>query len=131
MVRIARDIGIGVIYSKPKTTLVNKAYKVYPYLFRDIEVNYPNQAWAIDITYIPMAKSFLYLVATIDWYSRKVLLSNTMESKFCIEALRAVLQYYGPSNIFNSDQGSQFTSTEFTQKLLYRNIRISMDGKGR
>ncbi|EJL6400556.1 IS3 family transposase [Vibrio navarrensis] len=134
VVRLMRDMGIGAIYPKPKTTLANKAHKVYPYLLRDIEVTYPNQAWAIDITYIPMAKGFLYLVAIIDWYSRKVLawrLSNTMDTSFCIEALEEALKHYGPPNIFNSDQGSQFTSTEFTQTLIEHNVRISMDGKGR
>ncbi|EKO3671322.1 IS3-like element ISVpa4 family transposase, partial [Vibrio metschnikovii] len=134
VVRLMRDMGIGAIYPKPKTTLANKAHKVYPYLLRDIEVTYPNQAWAIDITYIPMAKGFLYLVAIIDWYSRKVLawrLSNTMDTSFCIEALEEALKHYGPPDIFNSDQGSQFTSTEFTQKLIEHNVRISMDGKGR
>ena len=134
IVRIMRDMGIGAIYPKPKTTLANKAHKVYPYLLRDIEVTYPNQAWAIDITYIPMAKGFLYLVAIIDWYSRKVLswrLSNTMDTSFCIEALEDALQHYGPPDIFNSDQGSQFTSTDFTEKLLDHGVRISMDGKGR
>ncbi|MET1281717.1 IS3 family transposase [Vibrio navarrensis] len=134
VVRLVRDMGIGAIYPKPKTTLANKAHKVYPYLLRDIEVTYSNQAWAIDITYIPMAKGFLYLVAIIDWYSRKVLawrLSNTMDTSFCIEALEEALKHYGPPDIFNSDQGSQFTSTEFTQTLIEHNVRISMDGKGR
>ncbi|EGR3102048.1 TPA: IS3 family transposase [Vibrio parahaemolyticus] len=134
IVRIMRDMGIGAIYPKPKTTIANKAHKVYPYLLRDIEVTYPNQAWAIDITYIPMAKGFLYLVAIIDWFSRKVLswrLSNTMDTSFCLEALEEALQHYGPPDIFNSDQGSQFTSTEFTEALLGHGIRISMDGKGR
>ncbi len=134
IVRIMRNMGIGATYPKPKTTLANKAHKVYPYLLRDIEVSYPNQAWAIGITYIPMAKGFLYLVAIVDWYSRKVLswrLSNTMDTSFCIEALEEALQYYGPPDIFNADQGSQFTSSEFTQKLLEHGIWISMDGKGR
>ncbi|AWA98194.1 MULTISPECIES: IS3 family transposase [Vibrio] len=134
VIRIMRDMGIGAIYPKPKTTLANKAHKVYPYLLRNVEVTYPNQAWAIDITYIPMAKGFLYLVAIIDWYSRKVLswrLSNTMDTSFCIEALEEALKHYGPPDIFNSDQGSQFTSSEFTQKLTGHGVRISMDGKGR
>ncbi|MFM2623650.1 IS3 family transposase [Vibrio owensii] len=134
VIRIMRDMGIGAIYPKPKTTLANKAHKVYPYLLRNVEVTYPNQAWAIDITYIPMAKGFLYLVAIIDWYSRKVLswrLSNTMDTSFCIEALEEALKHYGPPDIFNSDQGSQFTSSEFTQKLTDHGVRISMDGKGR
>ncbi|HHC6670858.1 TPA: IS3 family transposase [Vibrio parahaemolyticus] len=134
VIRLMRDMGIGAIYPKPKTTLANKAHKVYPYLLRNVEVTYPNQAWAIDITYIPMAKGFLYLVAIIDWYSRKVLswrLSNTMDTSFCIEALEEALKHYGPPDIFNSDQGSQFTSSEFTQKLTDHGVRISMDGKGR
>ncbi|TFH92015.1 IS3 family transposase [Vibrio ouci] len=134
IVRVMRDMGIGAIYPKPKTTIANKVHKAYPYLLRDIEVTYPNQAWAIDITYIPMAKGFLYLVAIIDWFSRKVLswrLSNTMDTSFCLEALEEALQHYGPPDIFNSDQGSQFTSTEFTQALLDRGIRFSMDGKVR
>ncbi|EMA7641314.1 IS3 family transposase [Vibrio parahaemolyticus] len=134
VIRIMRDMGIGAIYPKPQTTLANKAHKVYPYLLRNVEVTYPNQAWAIDITYIPMAKGFLYLVAIIDWYSRKVLswrLSNTMDTSFCIEALEEALKHYGPPDIFNSDQGSQFTSSEFTQKLTAHGVRISMDGKGR
>lgn len=134
IVRIIRDMGIGAIYPKPKTTIENKANKVYPYLLRDIEVTYLNQAWAIDITYIPMAKGFLYLVAIVDWFRRKVLswrLSNTMDTSFCLEALEGALQHYGPPDIFNSDQGNQFTSTEFTQALLDRGIRISMDDKGR
>ena len=134
VVRLMRDMGIGAIYPKPKTTLANKAHKVYPYLLRDIEVTYPNQAWAIDITYIPMAKGFLYLVAIIDWYSRKVLawrLSNTMDTSFCIEALEEALKHYGPPDIFNSDQGSQFTSFAWTEALKTAGVKISMDGKGR
>lgn len=125
VIRIMRDMGIGAIYPKPKTTLANKAHKVYPYLLRNVEVTYPNQAWAIDITYIPMAKGFLYLVAN----SRKVLswrLSNTMDTSFCIEALEEALKHYGPPDIFNSDQGSQFTSSEFTQKLTGHGVRISL-----
>ncbi len=98
-----------------------KAHKVYPYLLRYFEVIYQNQAWAIDITYIPMAKGFPYLVAIIDWYCNKVLswrLSNTMDTSFCIVTLEDALQHYGPPGIFNSDQGSQFTSSDLTEKLL-------------
>lgn len=134
VLRIMQVIGINAIYPKPRTTKPNKNHKVYPYLLRDIEVRYPNQAWAIDITYIPMKKGFLYLVAIIDWFSRKVLswrLSNTMDTGFCIEALDEAIKNYGTPEIFNSDQGSQFTSNEFTQKLLENGIKISMDGKGR
>ncbi|MEI8633063.1 IS3 family transposase [Vibrio sp. PP-XX7] len=134
VVRLMRLMGIVALYPKPKTSLPDKAHKIYPYLLRDIEVKYANQAWAIDITYIPMKKGFLYLVAIIDWFSRKVLawrLSNTMDTRFCLEALEEALKYYGAPEIFNSDQGSQFTSTDFTQKLTDHGIRISMDGKGR
>lgn len=134
VVRIMRQMGIAALYPKPRTTVPNIAHKIYPYLLRNLEVNYANQAWAIDITYIPMKRGFLYLVAIIDWYSRKVLswrLSNTMDTRFCLEALEEALKHYGAPDIFNSDQGSQFTSTEFTKKLVDHNIGISMDGKGR
>lgn len=128
------EMRIGVIYPKVKTTIPNKNHKVYPYLLRNLSVTYPNQVWATDITYIPMAKGFLYLVAIIDWYSRKVLswrLSNTMDVHFCLEALDEAFQRYGKPEIFNSDQGSQFTSSAFTQRLLAKKVKISMDGKGR
>jgi putative transposase len=122
------------LYPKTKTSIPDKRHKVYPYLLRNMDVVFTNHVWAIDITYIPMAKGFVYVVAIIDWYSRKVLswrLSNTMDTHFCLEALDEALRKYDKPVIFNSDQGSQFTSDVFTGRLLQENIRISMDGKGR
>ena len=127
-------MNIRALYPKPKTITPNKDHKIYPYLLRNMEVTYTNQVWATDITYIPMNKGFLYLVAIIDWFSRKVLswrLSNTMDVRFCLEALDEAFTRYGKPEIFNSDQGSQFTSNEFTKKLTNNGIKISMDGKGR
>lgn len=127
-------MGIEAIYRKPRTSDPHRAHRVYPYLLRELVIERPNQVWAADITYIPMARGFLYLVAIMDWHSRKVLawrLSNTLETDFCLEALREALRKYGKPEIFNTDQGSQFTSEEFTQALLERDIRISMDGRGR
>lgn len=132
--RLMRLMGIEATYPRKRTTIANKKHKVYPYLLRDMKISYPNQAWATDITYVPMAKGFVYVVAIIDWYSRKVLswrLSNTMDTHFCLEALEEAIERYGPPEIFNSDQGSQFTSTEFTDKLKEYKVKISMDGKGR
>lgn len=126
-------IGIQTLYPKRKTTIANKKHKVYPYLLRNVNVVYPNQAWTVDITYIPMAKDFVYVVAIINWYSRKVLswrLSSTMDTYFCLEALEEAIDRYGKPEIFNSDQGSQFTSEIFTDKQKEHNIKISMDGKG-
>jgi len=122
------------IYQEPKTSKKHPAHKIYPYLLRDLPITRPNQAWCIDITYIPMRRGFLYLVAIMDWYSRKVLswrLSNTMDAGFCVEALKDALARYGPPEIFNSDQGSQFTNTDFTEVLLDAKVKISMDGRGR
>jgi putative transposase len=130
--RLMRLMGIRAIYRKPKTSKSGKGHKVYPYLLKGLEINRPNQVWAADITYIPMAKGFLYLVAIIDWYSRYVVswrLSNTIDADFCIEALEEALRK-GKPEIFNTDQGSQFTSEEFTGILKKNNIQISMDGKG-
>lgn len=127
-------MGIGAIYPKPKTTIANKQHRVYPYLLRNLNIHYPNQVWCTDITYIPMAKGFVYLVAIMDWYSRKVLswrISNTMDTGFCLEALNEALEKYGKPEIFNTDQGCQFTSTDFTECLKENGIKISMDGKGR
>lgn len=132
--RLMRVMGITAIYPKKKTTIANAAHKVYPYLLRELTIHHANQVWATDITFIPMAKGFVYLVAIIDWYSRKVLswrLSNTMDTSFCLEALDEAIARYGVPEIFNSDQGCQFTSEAFTQRLKDNNIRISMDGKGR
>jgi putative transposase len=130
--RLMQLMGISAIYRRPRTTKPGKGNKVYPYLLRGLEITRPNQVWSTDITYIPMAKGFLYLVAIIDWYSRYVLswrLSNTLDTEFCIEALEEALRK-GKPEIFNTDQGSQFTSEEFTGILKKHDIRISMDGKG-
>lgn len=126
---------LGIISTAPKpgTSAPRKQNKVYPYLLRGKVVNSPNQVWASDITYVPLAKGFAYLVVIMDWYSRKVLswrLSNTMEADFCVQALEVAIQDYGQPQIFNTDQGSQFTSEAFTDVLKSHDIQISMDGKG-
>ncbi len=116
--RLMRKMGLAAIYHGPNTSKPNKAHKVYPYLLRDLPITRPNQVWCTDITYIPMRKGFLYLVAGMDWHSRRVLawrVSNTMEVDFCIEALQEALAHHGTPDIFNTDQGSQFTSAAFTQ----------------
>ncbi|MDP2661970.1 MAG: IS3 family transposase [Dehalococcoidia bacterium] len=127
-------MGIEAIYRKQRTSLPDKGHRIYPYLLRDVVIERPNQVWATDVTYLPMAKGFAYLVAILDLYSRKVLafrVSTTLATEFCIEALEEALRRYGAPEIFNTDQGSQFTSLEFTQALESRGVRISMDGKGR
>ena len=132
VIRLMIAMGIGAVYPKQRTTIADKSHKIYPYLLRDIDIVYANQVWAVDITYIPMKKGFLYLVAIIDWYSRKILssrLSNTMDTQLCLDALDEALKLYGKPEIFNSDLGSQFISNEFTAKLKANDIRISMDGK--
>ena len=132
--RLMRLMGFMAIYQKPKTSVPNPEHKRYPYLLRDLTIARSNQVWCSDITYIPMRKGFLYLVAIMDWHSRKVLswrLSNTMEADFCIVALEEALEKYGTPDIFNTDQGSQFTSVAFTNVLRNNGIRISMDGRGR
>ena len=132
--RLMRLMGIEALYPKKKTSNPGKGHKIYSYLLRGLPINRSNQVWAADITYIPMARGFLYLVAIIDWNSRKVLswrLSNTMDSYFCVEALREALRNHGRPEIFNTDQGAQFTSEEFTEVLKEQNIAISMDGNGR
>jgi len=132
--RLMRLMRIEAIYQKPNTSRRNPEHVVYPYLLRGLVIDRPNQVWCTDITYIPMAKGFVYLVAVMDWYSRRVLawrLSTGMETGFCIEALQEALDRFGSPEIFNSDQGSQFTSIDFTDVLKTRSIRISMDGKGR
>ena len=129
-----RLMGIEAIYPKPKTSRAHPQHKVYPYLLRNITIDRPNQVWATDITYIPMARGFMYLVAVIDWHRRKVLsfrLSNTLDADFCIEALGQALDLYGPLQSFNTDQGAQFTSKEFTDTLKSAEVTISMDGRGR
>lgn len=131
--RLMRLMGIQGIAPGPNTSKGHLEHKVYPYLLRGMEINKVNQVWSTDITYIPMTKGFMYLVAVIDWYSRYVLswaLSNTMETTFCVEALEQALAVNTPM-IFNTDQGVQFTSQAFTQTLLDKDIQISMDGRGR
>jgi len=131
---LMRRMGIEAIYRKKNTSRAHPGHRVYPYLLRKLAVDRPNQVWASDITYIPMARGFVYLVAIIDWFTRKVLswrLSNTLTTDFCVEALEEALQKYAQPEIFNTDQGSQFTDIEFTSALKERGIRISMDGKGR
>ena len=130
--RLMGVMGIRAIYRRPRTSKPSKEHKIYPYLLGGLKITRPNQVWAADITYIPMARGFLYLVAIIDWYSRYVLswrLSNTMDADFCVEALEEALRK-GKPEIFNTDQGSQFTGEEFTGLLEERGIKISMDGKG-
>jgi len=133
--RLMKLMGLSAIYQKPNTSTPNVQHKVYPYLLRGLSINRPNQVWCADITYIPMPKGFLYLMAIMDWATRKVLswrLSNTMESDFCVDALEEALRRYGQPEIFNTDQGSQFTSSEFISALQQNpGILISMDGKGR
>jgi putative transposase len=130
---LMKRIGIEAIYRRPNTSKPAPGHKIYPYLLRGLKVGHPNQVWAMDITYIPMARGFVYLAAVVDWFSRRVLawrLSITMEAAFCIEALEEALAKHGRPEIFNTDQGSQFTSTDFTGVLLNAGIAISMDGKG-
>lgn len=132
--RLMRLMGIEAIYQKPRTSDPHPDHKIYPYLLRNLSITKPNQVWCTDITYIPIKRGFLYLVAIMDWHSRKVLswrLSNTMDRRFCVEALEEALMLHGKPEIFNTDQGSQFTSCDFTDVLKAHEIKISMDGKGR
>ena len=132
--RLMRLMGITALYPKKNTSKPGKGHKVYPYLLKGMEINRPGQVYCSDITYIPMAKGFVYLTVVMDWYSRKVLswrLSNTMDSDFCVDALEEAIARYGAPEIFNTDQGAQFTSEAFTGVLKANNVRISMDGKGR
>ena len=132
--RLMRLMGIEALGPKPRTTKPAPGHKIYPYLLRDLTIERPNQVWAADITYIPIGRSFLYLVAVIDWASRAVLswrLSNTTDASFCVAALEEALARYGKPGIFNTDQGSQFTSADFTGVLIEADVRISMDGRGR
>ena len=132
--RLMRQMGIMALYPKRNLSRRNQAHKIYPYRLKGLTIERANQVWAADITYIPMAKGFVYLVAIIDWYSRKVLawqLSNTLDADFCVSALRQALSRYGRPAIFNTDQGCQFTSEAFTGVLKENGISISMDGKGR
>jgi putative transposase len=127
-------MGLCAIYQEPRTSQPHPDHKVYTYLLRNLAVKQPNQVWFTDITYTPIKRGFLYLVAIMDWYSRKVLswrLSDTMDTHFCIEALEEALDLYGRPDIFNTDQGSQFTSFDFISVLKENIIKISMDGKGK
>jgi len=132
--RLLRVMGIEALVPRPGTSKPAPGHKIYPYLLRGLAIAEPNHVWAADITYIPMARGFLYLVAIIDWVSRAVLawrLSNTIDSRFCVEALQEALERYCKPKIFNTDQGAQFTSTAFTDKLEKPGVAISMDGRGR
>src|SRR5271169_1475406 len=132
--RLMRLMGLEAIYQKPNTSRPHPDHKVYPYLLRGLIIDRPNQVWCADITYIPMAKGFVYLVAVMDWFSRRVLtwrLSITMETDFCVGALREAMERYGQPEIFNTDQGVQFTSGSFLDELESCGIRVSMDGRGR
>ncbi|MDG2284552.1 MAG: IS3 family transposase [Alphaproteobacteria bacterium] len=128
-----KRMGIEALYRKPNTSKPAPGHKIYPYLLRKLPISRPNQVWAMDITYIPMARGFIYLAAVLDWFTRRVLawrVSITLEAGFCIEAVEEALAKHGTPEIFNTDQGSQFTSTDFIKVLAARKIRISMDGKG-
>jgi putative transposase len=130
---LMKRMGIEAIYRRPNTSKPAPGHKIYPYLLRGLKVDRPNQVWAMDITYIPMARGFVYLAAVVDWFSRRVLshrVSITMEADFCVEALEEALARHGKPGIFNTDQGSQFTSEAFTSVLIANKIAISMDGKG-
>src|SRR5205809_1669110 len=130
---LMRRMGIEALYRRPRTTKPEPGHKIYPYLLRGMEITRPNQVWAMDITYIPMARGFVYLAVVLDWFSRRVLswrLSITMEAAFCVETLEDALACHGKPDIFNTDQGSQFTGSAFTGVLANNDIAISMDGKG-
>jgi len=132
--RLMRKMGLTPIYQKPRTSEPHPEHRIYPYLLRDVPIDHPDHVWCADVTYIPMRRGFLYLVAIMDWASRKVLawrLSNSLDASFCVEALEEALRRFGPPQIFNTDQGSQFTSLDFTQTLKDAGVKISMDGKGR
>jgi putative transposase len=127
-------MGIAAVYRKPKTSTAHRAHPIYPYLLKNLAINGPNQAWAADLTYIPMKRGFVYLVAIIDWATRRVLAHNvsiSMTTDFCVEALEEAIARHGSPEIFNTDQGSQFTAEAFTEVLKANDIKISMDGKGR
>jgi putative transposase len=130
---LMRRIGIEALYQRPRTTTPHPGHKVFPYLLRNRQITAPNQAWAMDITYIPMRRGFVYLAAVLDWASRRVLawqLSNSMTVDFCLEAVEAAIRDYGVPEILNTDQGSQFTATDFVELVQQHGIQISMDGKG-
>jgi putative transposase len=132
--RLMAKMGLAPIYQRPRTTVPNPEHRVFPYLLRDLVIDRANQVWCADITYLPMRRGFLYMVAVMDWATRKVLawrVSNTMEVEFCLEVLEEAMARFGRPEIFNTDQGSQFTSPRFTGLLLKAGVRISMDGRGR
>lgn len=132
--RLMRKLGLHPLYPKPKLSVLNPEHKIYPYLLRDIDIKSVNQVWSTDITYLPVLKGHFYLVAMMDWYSRKVLswrISNTMDVQFCLDALEEALQDYRCPQIFNSDQGAQFTAKAFTEMLKAAGAQVSMDGRGR
>jgi len=132
--RLMRQMGIAALGPQPRTTKPAPGHKIFPYLLRGAVINRPNQVWAADITYLPIGRGFLYLVAIMDWASRAVLawrLSNSMDASFCVSALEEALACFGKPDIFNTDQGSQFTSAAFTGVLLAAGIKVSMDGRGR
>jgi putative transposase len=132
--RLLRKMGLTAVYPKPRTSQPGKGHKIYPYLLRGLSIERPNQVWASDICYIPMAKGFMYLTVIMDWHSRRVLawrISNTLETDACVEALEEALLRYGAPEIFNTDQGAQYTSEAFTAVLKAHEVKISMDGKGR
>ncbi len=132
--RLMRVMALEAIYQKPNTSRKHPDHKVYPYLLRNLTIDRPNQVWCADITYIPMAKGFAYLIAVMDWFSRRILawrVSITLEADFCVEALRDAMHRFGQPEIFNTDQGVQFTSAPFLTELETQGVRISMDGKGR
>lgn len=132
--RLMARMGLRAVYQRPKTSVPHPEHKIWPYLQRDLTIDRPDHVWCSDITYIPMRRGFLYLVAVMDWASRRVLawrLSNTMDVEFCVEAVEEAMAHYGRPDIFNTDQGSQFTSPRFTGLLTAAGIRVSMDGRGR
>jgi putative transposase len=132
--RLTRKLGLWAVTPKPNTSKPHPEHKIYPYLLRGMSIDQPNQVWATDITYIPMRRGFLYLVAILDWATRRVLawrLSNTLTADFCVDALKEAIAKYGAPGIFNTDQGSQFTSEQFTGVPIEHKIQISMDGRGR
>ena len=132
--RLMTNMGLTPIYQRPRTTVPHPEHRIFPYLLRDLAIERPNQVWCADMTYLPMRRGFLYLVAVMDWATRKVLswrVSNTMDVEFCLEALEEAMARFGQPGIFNTDQGGQFTSPRFTGLLQQAGIRISMDGRGR
>jgi putative transposase len=131
--RLMRRMGIAALYRRPRTTKPEPGHKIYPYLLGGVEITRPNQVWAMDITYIPMARGFVYLAVVLDWFSRRVLswrVSVTIEAAFCVETLEEALARHGRPDIFNTDQGSQSTGAAFTVVVIKNGIAISMDGKG-